>query len=131
MYHMGVVLALIEGGALPSIVSGTSGGAIVAGVLAIHTDEEMRNDIIKPDIAVRYLPDRWFPPLPQQLYNYLKLGCLVDNEAFESCTKRYYGDMTFEEAFRRTGRVVNINISSSSRVRAPGWSPYLKRPVAP
>eukprot|EP00967_Tisochrysis_lutea_P069846 scaffold91979_cov31-Tisochrysis_lutea.AAC.5 len=36
--------------------------------------------------------------------------------------------MTFEEAFRRTGRVVNINISSSSRVRAPGWSPYLKRP---
>lgn len=52
MYHMGVVLALMEGGALPSIVSGTSGGAIVAGVLAIHTDEEMRNDIIKPDIAV-------------------------------------------------------------------------------
>mmetsp|Transcript_1895 Transcript_1895/g.5176 ORF Transcript_1895/g.5176 Transcript_1895/m.5176 type:complete len:643 (+) Transcript_1895:1098-3026(+) len=119
MYHMGVVLALIEGGALPSIVSGTSGGAIVAGVLAIHTDEEMRNDIIKPDIAVRYLPDRWFPPLPQQLYNYLKLGCLVDNEAFESCTKRYYGDMTFEEAFRRTGRVVNINISSSSRESGP------------
>lgn len=42
MYHLGVVGALMDGGALPSIVSGTSGGAIVAGVLAIHTDEEMR-----------------------------------------------------------------------------------------
>jgi hypothetical protein len=52
---------------------------------------------------VRYLPDRWFPPLPQQLYNYLTIGCLVDNDAFERCTKRYYGDTTFEEAFRRTG----------------------------
>ena len=59
MYHMGVVLALIEGGALPSIVSGTSGGAIVAGVLAIHTDEEMRNDIIKPDIAVSRISIVW------------------------------------------------------------------------
>lgn len=56
-----------------------------------------------PPTQVRYLPDRWFPPLPQQLYNYLTIGCLVDNDAFERCTKRYYGDTTFEEAFRRTG----------------------------
>ena len=41
MYHMGVVRALIENGALPTVISGTSGGSIVAGVLAVHTDEEM------------------------------------------------------------------------------------------
>ena len=29
----------------------------------------MLSDIIQRDIAVRYLPDRWFPPLPQLLYN--------------------------------------------------------------
>jgi predicted acylesterase/phospholipase RssA len=86
MYHMGVVLALIEGGALPSIVSGTSGGAIVAGVLAVHTDDEMRNDIIKPDIAVRHAPalflalppvSRWWThhrPLPPSIAVAFRLG---------------------------------------------------------
>ena len=32
--------ALIEAGTMPRIVSGTSGGAIVAGVLAVNTDQE-------------------------------------------------------------------------------------------
>ena len=43
------------------------------------------------------------------------LGSLVDNDVFARCTRRYYGDTTFEEAYRKTGRVVNINISSSSQ----------------
>ena len=40
--------------------------------------QEMLSDIIQRDIAVRYLPDRWFPPLPQLLYNSVVLGSLVD-----------------------------------------------------
>ena len=39
----------------------------------------MLSDIIQRDIAVRYLPDRWFPPLPQLLYNSVVLGSLVDS----------------------------------------------------
>ena len=53
MYHMGVVKALIVNGALPPIVSGTSGGAIVAAMLATRKDAEMLSEIIQPDIAVR------------------------------------------------------------------------------
>ena len=47
MYHLGTVKCLIEEGVMPGVVSGTSGGAICAGMLAIHTDEEMVDDIIK------------------------------------------------------------------------------------
>lgn len=114
MYHLGVVRALIENDAMPMVVSGTSGGAIVAGVLAIHTNEEMLKDIITDDISTRY-PERWFPSMKQQLINYLTRGTLVRNEEFAACTRAYYGDYTFEEAFNRTGRIVNINISASSR----------------
>ena len=114
MYHMGVVRALIENGALPTIISGTSGGSIVAGVLAVYTNEEMLTEIIQDDIAVRY-PERWFPSMKQQLFNYLRSGTLVQNDDFAACTKAYYGDLTFEEAYNRTGRIVNINISASSR----------------
>jgi hypothetical protein len=35
MYHMGVVRALLQHGCLPTIVSGTSGGSIMAAVLAV------------------------------------------------------------------------------------------------
>lgn len=117
MYHMGVVLVLIQNDALPMIVSGTSGGSIVAGVLAVHTNEEMVEEIIKDDIAVRY-PERWFPSTKQQIFSYLKTGCLVQNADFAACTRAYYGDVTFEEAFARTGRIVNINVSGSARAEA-------------
>ena len=113
MYHLGVVKAMIECGSLPAIISGTSGGAIVAGIMAVHTDAQMLETIINTDVATRY-PERWFPPIQQQLYSYLTDGCLVKNKDFAACTKRYYGDLTFEEAFRRTGRIVNINISAAS-----------------
>ena len=43
MYHMGVIKALIENGAMPGIISGTSGGAIVAGVRGIHTSNPNPN----------------------------------------------------------------------------------------
>lgn len=117
MYHMGVIRALIENDALPMIVSGTSGGSIVAGVLAMHTNEEMLRDILQDDISTRYT-ERWFPSMKQQLINYIRSGALVQNDDFAACTRAYFGDMTFEEAYNRTGRIVNINISASSRPRA-------------
>lgn len=45
MYHMGVVKSLLALKCLPYVISGTSGGSIVAGVLAIYTDEELLNDV--------------------------------------------------------------------------------------
>ena len=41
---------------MPGIISGTSGGAIVAGVLGIHTDAEMLDEVIADDIAVGRKP---------------------------------------------------------------------------
>ena len=97
MYHMGVVKALLENDCMPIVVSGTSGGAIVAGVLACHTDDEMLRDIIQDDIAERY-PERWFPPLEQQLLSYLKTGVLVSHDGFADCCRAYFGDTTFQVA---------------------------------
>jgi predicted acylesterase/phospholipase RssA len=45
MYHMGVVKALISLNCLPNVISGTSGGSIVAGVMAIFRNDELVNDV--------------------------------------------------------------------------------------
>ena len=41
LYHLGVVKELHERGLLPRVISGTSGGSIVAAMLACHTDAEL------------------------------------------------------------------------------------------
>jgi hypothetical protein len=41
MYHLGVVRALYEGGLLPRVISGSSGGSIVAAWICTATDEEL------------------------------------------------------------------------------------------
>ena len=80
-----------------------------------NTRSQVR-DIIQDDIAVRY-PERWFPSMKQQLFNYMRSGTLVQNDDFAACTKAYYGDLTFEEAYNRTGHAVSSNIEVTPRSR--------------
>ena len=62
------------------------------------------------------------------------------SSAFSVTTRAYFGDMTFEEAFNKTGRIVNVNISASSRAtsaatsaRSSGvpWASTKARPTCP
>ena len=46
-----------------------------------------------------------------QLYSFLKTGVLVQHDEFAACCSAYFGDITFQEAYERIGRVANINIS--------------------
>jgi len=48
LYHLGLVHELLRHGLLPSVISGTSGGSLTAGMLAVRTGEQM--------IASLYLP---------------------------------------------------------------------------
>ena len=51
-YHFGVARALLDAGQLPEIITGTSGGALVAALIATRTDEELR-DLLVPALAHR------------------------------------------------------------------------------
>ena len=51
-YHFGVAKALLDSGQLSEIITGTSGGALVAALLATRTDEELR-DLLVPALAYR------------------------------------------------------------------------------
>lgn len=115
MCHLGVIRALLHGGCCPTVVSGSSGGSIQAAMLACKTDDELLHDIISNDISTRYMGGkdgvRFFPPMGEQMFNFASTRMLMDNAAFSRCTRRYYQDVTFEEAFRRTGRHVSITVS--------------------
>lgn len=56
---------------------------------------------------------RWFPPVVNMGKYWLKNRLLVDSKEFKRCCDFYYGDVTFEEAFERTGKHVCITVSAS------------------
>lgn len=51
-YHFGVVKALLDASLLPKVITGTSGGALVAALVATRTDEELKS-LLVPALAHR------------------------------------------------------------------------------
>lgn len=117
MYHTGVVRAMVTGNCLPSIINGTSGGAIIAALVGTRTDDELRDpDFLSPSIATRYGPEsRWLPTLQQQLDQFIKNRVLMDYRVFSESAKKVMGPWTFEEAYRRTQRELNVTVTWSLR----------------
>lgn len=111
LYHVGVIRTLVAERLLPSIFSGSSGGAIVAALVAVTPDAEL-------DAALLRFPDGpnqrpFLPTQAQQVRNFLRWGRLMDTVEFNEVLRDLLGDVTFREAFHRTSRALNISVCSS------------------
>lgn len=104
--HLGVINVLVEQGLLPRVISGSSAGALVAGVLACHSDEEMSQfqDPVLMQSEVRK---------EASLFRRLILGAgpHMTLEDLEGLAERLIPDMTFEEAYAKTGRQISITVA--------------------
>ena len=123
LFHIGVIKALWERGLLPQVVAGSSAGAVIAGMLGTHTDAEIPSLF---DPAQHNLKAwRWHGVL-----NGLRGRGFMDQSQLENCLRANIGEYTFEEAFHRTGRSINISVSpvqknQMARLLCGYTSPYL------
>lgn len=105
--HFGIVKALLDNDVLPLIISGTSGGGLIAALACTRTDEELKK-LLVPRLAkkITACEDPWYVWIPR----FLRTGARFDSVAWanKSCyfTK---GSTTFQEAFKVTGRRLNIS----------------------
>lgn len=117
MKHIGVVKTLWEAELLPEVISGASAGSIVAGIVGSSTDERMAE-------VLDYFPfsdlNVFDPPgtgragwLLQRLRIFLQTGAFFEMESLKRVMKSWLGDMTFREARYKTGRILNICVSSA------------------
>lgn len=123
MYHLGIIRALIQSQLYDDIrvVSGTSGGSIIAAMCAIKTRDELFTDVCVPQVSTDFGFDgsqrkkniRWFPTPWEMASYWLKHKLLMDSKEFRRTCEFYYGDYTFEEAYERTGKHVCITVSAS------------------
>ncbi|KAH8741453.1 hypothetical protein FG386_002407 [Cryptosporidium ryanae] len=110
MYHLGVVKVLIQQNIMPKIINGTSGGSIVAALLATKKNDEILNEYIKPTVSNMY-GNRWFPPFLEQIRHFIVKGYMINPKDFTKTCQIYFKNYTFYEAYKLTGRIVTITVS--------------------
>lgn len=104
-FHLGVVKTLIEHGMLPTVISGASAGSFVSAVVGTRTDKEY----------LQLFEDNMVQLALSENNEELNLGFGkfkdLDMEVVKDGMARLIPDMTFEEAYKKTGRSINISVS--------------------
>ena len=105
-YHLGVVKMLLDQGLLPRVISGSSAGSLVAGVVGTHTDKELEhfyrpsNVLFEAEREASTFSRMFFGANPQ--IDVGDLGRLI---------ARMIPDLTFQEAYEKTGRQISITVA--------------------
>ncbi|OLN83324.1 Patatin-like phospholipase domain-containing protein [Colletotrichum chlorophyti] len=106
-YHFGVIKALLDQDLLPDVITGTSGGALVAALVATRTNDELK-ELLVPALARRITACR--EPFWIWMLRWWKTGARFDSiDWAEQCSWWTRGSMTFREAYERTGRILNVS----------------------
>lgn len=106
-YHFGVVKALLDADLLPEVITGTSGGALVAALVATRTNNELKK-LLVPALAGRI--NACSEPFTVWAPRWWKTGARFDSlDWAKRCSWFTRGSMTFREAYERTGRILNVS----------------------
>lgn len=130
MNHIGVLKALWEAKLLPRIISGASAGSIVCAVLCTRIDEEiphLMETFCEGDLAV-FEEEGNEDGLLRKAARFLTHGALYDISHLKRVMRDLLGDMTFQEAYNRTRKILNICVSSASLYELPRLLNYITAP---
>jgi predicted acylesterase/phospholipase RssA len=106
-YHFGVVKALLDADLLPEVITGTSGGALIAALVATRTNEELKK-LLVPALANKI--NACSEPFTIWFSRWWKTGARFDSlDWAKRCSWFTRGSMTFREAYERTGRILNVS----------------------
>jgi TAG lipase/steryl ester hydrolase/phospholipase A2/LPA acyltransferase len=107
-FHIGVVKALVEQDLLPDVISGASAGSMIAGVLGTLTDDELQ-DFLNADNLEKLL----LAEVELANGSMSASSPRINHQSLKEKIAKLIPDITFQEAFERTGRHINISISPS------------------
>ncbi|UNI24851.1 Lipase 5 [Purpureocillium takamizusanense] len=130
MTHIGVLKALFEAQLLPRIISGASAGSIVCAVMCTRTDEEIPaliNEFPFGDLGVFEAHDSQLGVL-DHVRRLLTEGSWSDIANLTRVMRGLTGDLTFQEAYNRTRRILNICVSTASIYELPRLLNYVTAP---
>ncbi|CAG8439133.1 9265_t:CDS:2 [Funneliformis caledonium] len=129
LFHLGVVKALNKHGLLPRIISGTAIGALIAALVCIRTDEDLPSIFEEGGVDLGAFSKKGRKGnIKRKISRFLKHGYFMDIKVLEECVRNNVGDLTFEEAYLKTKRILNITVSSTRKFEVPQLLNYLTAP---
>lgn len=139
--HLGVAKALFLRGLLPRVITGSGAGALVAALLGIHTDDELPALLDGRGInldafergeggAAAAAPSWWsrWATVRRRLLRLLREGHVLDVKVLERLVRDNAGELTFDEAHKRTGRILNITVVAGAKGEVPTVLNYITAP---
>ncbi|PLB38686.1 putative Patatin family phospholipase [Aspergillus candidus] len=130
MSHIGVLKTLYDHDMLPRVISGASAGSIVCAVFCSHTDDEL------PELLDKFSSDNLSvfgepgqePNIFQRISRFYNHGSFMDISHLSIATQSWLGNLTFQEAYNRTRRVLNICVSCAGIFELPRILNYITAP---
>ena len=121
-FSWGVARALFEQRLLPSLICGTSAGAVVGATLCTHTDSELSELLTSSQLSqllTSFEEPRWVT-----IRRFLTSGTLYDAAHWKPkiealCNQARHPDLTFQEAFELTGRELCVTVTARRRHEPP------------
>jgi NTE family protein len=121
LFHVGVVKALVREDLLPDVISGSSAGSVVAATVGTRAPDELES-LLDPQSSYYHF---WKPLALKEIW---RKGVLMDQSQIRRGIASNILDLTFEEAYRRSGRIINITVSPAGSNQTPRLLNYLTSP---
>lgn len=127
--HAGVTKELLKANLLPSIISGSSSGSIFASVFCTRRDDEFDEtwELLNEPMNI-FEQTGSEESFMTHLKRFLTLGTWIDSTYLKKLMQHLIGDITFGEAFNRTGRILNVTVSVAGSHDMPRLLNYLTAP---
>uniref|UniRef100_A0A0D9W0K8 PNPLA domain-containing protein n=1 Tax=Leersia perrieri TaxID=77586 RepID=A0A0D9W0K8_9ORYZ len=125
-FHVGVVKTLVEHKLLPRIIAGSSVGSIICSIVATRTWPEIQSFFVDSLQTLEFF-DRigGIFAVTKRVMTY---GALHDISHMQRLLRDLTGNLTFQEAYDMTGRVLGITVCSPRKNEPPRCLNYLTSP---
>lgn len=133
LFHIGVLATLFEQDLLPRVISGSSAGAIVASILCSCPKQDLV-ELVESVVGKEFniFQDDSEKTQSENLLikvsRFFKSGTWFDNKNLVKTMIGFLGDLTFREAYNKTGKILNITVSPATVFEQPGLLNNLTAP---
>lgn len=116
MFHLGVISTLLEFDFLPKIFCGASAGSLICALVGTNNDEELRFLARNNFTSLNFDA---FSNIPKEgsFFRKIKRACtegfFIDKEPLQKFLIDNTYNLTFKEAYQKTGRIINITVTDS------------------
>ncbi len=130
-YSWGVVRALFDQKMLPTLICGTSAGAVIAATVCTHTDAELETLLTVEELCAKLTS--FEESRRVVLQRMLRHGHMYDPAQWGPkiqalCNHAAHPDLTFAEAYRLTGRELCVTVTARRKHEPPLVLSHLSSP---